>query len=101
MKILSIAAAVALSTGSLSAFAKDVDQTGVVDNVITYTASVSGSQSVVIGAAIEGSFSSQTAVAVSTGHSITGGGGSVISAGGGRSITGGGGGSITGGGGKP
>jgi hypothetical protein len=99
MKILSIAAAVALGTVSVSALAKDVDQAGVADNAFAYTASASGSQSVLIGAAIEGSFSSQTAVAVGAARAITGGGGRAITGGGGRAITGGGGRAITGGGG--
>ena len=99
MKILSIAAAVALSTVSLSALAKDVDQAGVVDNAFAYTTATTGPQSVVIGSAIEGSFSSQTAVQVSTTHAITGSGGSAITGSGGHAITGSGGHAITGSGG--
>ena len=72
MKILSIAAAVAFSTASLSAVAKDADQVNVADNAFTVTAAVGGSQSVVIGAAIEGNYSSQMGVAVGAGHYITG-----------------------------
>ena len=86
MKILSIAAAVALCTVSLSALAKDVDQVGVADNAFTYTSATYGSQSVVIGSAIEGSFSSQTAVALGSVHSITGTGHSITGTG--HSITG-------------
>ena len=73
MKILSIAAAVALSTVSLSALAKDKDQVGVADNAFTYSIAATGTQSV-IGAAIEGNYSSQMAVAVGT-REITGTGG--------------------------
>jgi hypothetical protein len=75
MKILTFAAAVALSTISQSALAKDVDQVGAADCVFAYTASATGSQSVIIGSAIEGGFSSQIAVAVGTVHSASGGGG--------------------------
>ena len=73
MKILSIAAAVALSTVSLSALAKDKDQVGVADNAFTYSVAT-GSQSV-IGAAIEGNYSSQVAVAIGGTHDISGTGG--------------------------
>src|ERR1700722_5610790 len=99
MKILSIAAAVALSTVSLSALAKDVDQAGIADNAFAYTAPTTGTQSVVIGSAIEGSFSSQTAVQVGLTHAITGSGGHAITGSGGHAITGSGGHAITGSGG--
>jgi hypothetical protein len=100
MKILNIAAAVALSIVSVSAGAKGVDQIGIADNVFAYTTSATGSQPVVIGSAIEGDFSSQMAVAVgAAGHAISGGGGHAISGGGGHAISGGGGHAISGGGG--
>jgi len=87
MKILTIAAAVALSTISLSALAKDVDQLGAAEYVFAYTASAAGSQSVIIGSAIEGGFSRQIAVAVGTVHFVSGGGGRSVSCGGGRSVS--------------
>ena len=88
MKILSIAAAVALSTVSLSALAKDKDQVGVADNAFTYSTAATGAQSV-IGEAIEGGYSSQVAVAVGT-REITGTGGNreITGTGGNREITG-------------
>jgi hypothetical protein len=92
MKILSIAAAVALSAISLSALAR----AGVADSVYAYETVPNGTQSIVIAHAIEGSFCSQAAVAVAASHSITGMGGSPTG-GGGASITGmGGGGRIAG-----
>src|ERR1700722_11576311 len=108
MKILSIAAAVALSAISLSALAKDGDKASVADNIFAYAAVPNGTQSIVIGSAIEGSFSSQAAVAVAASRSITGMGGNPTGGGGasitgmGGNPTGGGGASITGmgGGGK-
>ncbi|HTY95036.1 MAG TPA: hypothetical protein VMC02_14175 [Steroidobacteraceae bacterium] len=92
MKILSIAAAVALSTVSLSALAKDVDRAGVADNAFTYAAGAESSLSVVIGAAIEGSYSARAAVAVGVGTAnlITGTGGNhlITGTGGNHLITG-------------
>jgi len=99
MKILSVVAAVALSTASLSALAKDGDRAGIADTAFAYTALAAGSQSVVISSAIEGSFSSQTAVQVGATHAITGSGGGAITGSGGHAITGSGGHAITGSGG--
>ncbi|MEJ0005954.1 MAG: hypothetical protein WDM77_06080 [Steroidobacteraceae bacterium] len=87
MKILSIAAAVTLSTVSLSALAKDADQAGVAESAFAYTA-VAGSQSVTINTTIEGSFSSQTAVAIASARAITAGGGRLSVSGAGRSVSG-------------
>ena len=89
MKILKIAAAVAVSVVSLSALAKDPQKFGVADNAFTFASPVSGSQSLVIGAAIEGSYSSQTSVAVAAPHYVTGTeGGSYIIGTQGRYVTG-------------
>jgi hypothetical protein len=87
MKILSIAVATVLSSVSLSVVAKDADQTGVVDNSFNYVMS-NGAQSVVIATAIEGSLSSQTAVALGASHSAITGTGRVPTKGGGTAITG-------------
>src|SRR5580658_5030143 len=73
MKILKIAAVVALSAVSLSALAKEPQKVGVADSAFTFSsAAVSGGQPVVIGAAIEGTYSSQTSVAIGTPHYVTG-----------------------------
>ncbi len=72
MKILSIAAVVALSAVSMSALAKDADKATVVDNAFTYSAVAGGAQSMVVGTAIEGDYSSQTAVSLGGDHFITG-----------------------------
>ena len=103
MKIISIAAAVALSTVSLSALAKDAEHVGVADNAFAFTAA-SGAQSAVIGSAIEGAYSSQMAVALTNTRAITGtgGNGAITGTGGNGAITGtGGNGAITGTGGRP
>jgi Ca2+-binding RTX toxin-like protein len=92
MKILSIAVAVALSTASYSALAKDAHDTGAADNAIAVTAAAGGTESAVIGTAIEGSYSSQAAVSVGAGttHWITGTGGNhwITGTGGNHWITG-------------
>jgi len=88
MKILSIAAAVALSTVSLSALAKDADQVGVADSAFAYTAAAPGLQSVLISTSIEGTFSSHTAVAIAGARAITAGGGRLSVSGAGRSVSG-------------
>jgi hypothetical protein len=66
MKILKIAAVVAVSAASLSALAKDPQKGGVTDNTFAFAPSVSSSQPVVISAAIEGSYSTLTNVAIGT-----------------------------------
>jgi hypothetical protein len=86
MKITSIAVAAILSAVSLSALGKDTDQVGVVENAFTY-ATGSGEQSVVIGSTIEGTISSQMAIALGSGHSAITGTGRAIT-GTGRAITG-------------
>ena len=92
MKILSIAAALALTIVSLSALATDADQVATTDNALNVTAAVSGSQSVILGTAIEGTYSSQSAVAlgVTNIHSVTGTGGNhyITGTGGSHYITG-------------
>jgi hypothetical protein len=90
MKILKIAAAVALSAVSLSALAKDPQKVGVADNAFTFSSAASGLQSVVIGAAIEGAYSSQASVAVGTPHYVIGtnGGSYVIGTNGGHYVIG-------------
>ena len=89
MKILKIAAAVAFGAVSLSALAKDPHKVGVADNAFTFASSVSGSQ-LVIGAAIEGSYSSQASVAVGAPHYVIGtqGGSYVIGTQGGSYVIG-------------
>ncbi len=76
MKILNIAAAVALGTVSLSAVAKDIHEDNSTGSAFTVTAAASGPQSFVVGEAIEGRYSMETAVAVGvSNHYITGTGG--------------------------